>query len=572
MQTFNGKLLVEGGDILLVSGGIKVKVDGSAETFRAFANQYVSITGEQSGGTILHAAIATQPEAAGLDGSDDLQELTPIVESITRHLNQLQVPGVVSARPGYSMLVDGQLEQVIRVAVKPGVMPAGLPSSVDCFRVQQETASPLEILEPPIPLSAWTGALPETIPAKNYRPPANLELKPIEVKNITCHVGPDAGWITLKPFLEATTKSLTVAMYEFYAEHIIDTITSLGTETDAQLDMILQVSSNDKNIRDILEESWPDRVRLVAASVSGPKRLFNNSYHTKVAVRDSEAMWLSSGNWSPNSQPLLEPGDDPFVYRRGNREWHVIIEDKKIAELYEAFIRYDMDQSGAITAPESQQVFPDLLIPASMQMAEAGVAQPAMFEPRLFATGETSVKVQPLMSPDNYAGGVLKLIESAETSIYLQFSYINQPSLDIFDKVIKAISKKIKAGLDVKIIVGGSEKPDAINLLIARGWKPKYFRKQSSKLHNKGILIDGKIAGVGSNNWSNDGTQYNRDTTLIFYSRPIAKYYTEVFLFDWNNLSKPVIKSQPEVMPEIAPEGPTPLGKVRIPWQAWYDE
>jgi len=91
-------------------------------------------------------------------------------------------------------------------------------------------------------------------------------------------------------------------------------------------------------------------------------------------------------------------------------------------------------------------------------------------------------------------------------------------------------------------------------------------------MHNKGILVDGKIAAVGSNNWSSDGTQYNRDTTLVFFSRPITKYFTEVFMFDWDNLSKP-IGSSPEVAPLIAPEtGPTPLGMIRIPWQAWFDE
>ena len=77
-------------------------------------------------------------------------------------------------------------------------------------------------------------------------------------------------------------------------------------------------------------------------------------------------------------------------------------------------------------------------------------------------------------------------------------------------------------------------------LIGRRGWKREQFRVQRSKLHNKGILVDGAIAVVGSNNWSSDGTQFNRDTSLVFFSRPIAQYYTEVFLFDWNNLSRPI--------------------------------
>jgi phosphatidylserine/phosphatidylglycerophosphate/cardiolipin synthase-like enzyme len=204
---------------------------------------------------------------------------------------------------------------------------------------------------------------------------------------------------------------------------------------------------------------------------------------------------------------------------------------------------------------------------------EAAVVQDHPFAAKTFATTGAPVKVKPLMSPDNYAAEVLKLIESATRSLYLQFSYIRQPSTETFDKIISAIARKMKENLDVKVLVGTNQNPEHSDLLIAkRRWKRSMFRRQSSKLHNKGILVDGKIAVVGSNNWSSDGTQYNRDTSLVFYSRPIAQYFTEVFMFDWNNLSKPIGSAQ-EIVPELAPEtGPTPLGMVRIPWQAWYDE
>ena len=52
----------------------------------------------------------------------------------------------------------------------------------------------------------------------------------------------------------------------------------------------------------------------------------------------------------------------------------------------------------------------------------------------------------------------------------------------------------------------------------------------------------------------------------------ITRYFTEVFLFDWNNLSKS-IGGGSEMAPLIAPDfGPTPLGMVRVPWRAIFDE
>jgi phosphatidylserine/phosphatidylglycerophosphate/cardiolipin synthase-like enzyme len=416
----------------------------------------------------------------------------------------------------------------------------------------------------------------ERVPAINYVPPdpSVVALEEMDVTNITCHVGPDAGWTTLKPFLEGTTGTLTVAMYEFYAQYIIDTVTTLGSGTDAKLNMILQVSANDKDTEGELSESWNDRLDFVKASVSGPHRIFNNSYHTKVAVRDSSAFWLSSGNWSPNSQPLIKPGTEQTLYSNGNREWHVIIEHEPLAQMYEKFILYDMKMASEVPAEEAAPVMPDLLVPEEAFLeAEAAVIQPAPFEPKKFALNGDTVKVQPLMSPDNYAKEILELIKSAERSLYLQFSYIRQPSTEIFDEIISAITDKMEEGIDVRVIVSSNQNPQHSDVLIGtRKWRRSMFRKQTSKLHNKGILVDGEIAVVGSNNWSSDGTQYNRDTSLIFHSRPITEYYTKVFLFDWDNLTRPIGQSQ-EITPLLAPEsGPTPQGMVRIPWRAWFNE
>ncbi|KAA2238779.1 phospholipase [Chitinophaga agrisoli] len=500
-----------------------------------------------------------------------------VIDAIRDLGDQLQVDGVLGVRPGFSNKERTDTpDPVILVVTQPGASPTGLPAQLNGIAIELRTASAQEQLQGILPLSAWENAVAEAgPPAINYEPPPadRVALEEMSVSNITCHIGPDSGWTTLKSFLDGTTTSLTVAMYEFYAQHIIDAVTALGSETDATLNMILQVDKNDLTIEETLREHWGDRLQLVPALVRGPNRIFNNSYHTKVAVRDSSAFWLSSGNWSPNSQPVLKPGTENFTYKNGNREWHVIIEDEPLAQMYEKFILYDMEKAREGALPEAAPLMPDLLIPESMLEAEADVIQPHPFLPKTFAATGKPVKVMPLMSPDNYAATILQLIQGAEQSLYLQFSYINQPSAAIFNDIISAITQKMKDGLDVRILVSNNQKAESADLLIAtRHWKRSMFRMQKNKMHNKGVLVDGKIAVVGSNNWSSDGTQYNRDTSLVFYSRPITKYYTEVFLFDWDNLSRPIARAQ-EIQPVLAPEtGPTPLGMVRVPWQSWYTE
>lgn len=575
MKNYTGLISVENGTAFLKSGGVVMRLDGDGKTFEPLNGIIASISGEQQGDVIVGAVALPQAESLAVSSDEDLL-FDQIVALIKRDGHSLKsIPGVVAVRPGYSSDPDKNFRPGIILVKEPGAPLQDVPSQLEGVPVEVRPASPLELLKGFISLQQWEGITEEAAgkPNIHYTPPTTVSLDEHNVSNITCHVGPDAGWTTLKPFLEGTGTSLTVAMYEFYAPHIKDTIQQLGEQGDAKLNMILQVDKNDRDIEEMLQDSWGDRLDFVKASVSGPNRIFNNSYHTKVAVRDSTAFWLSSGNWSPTSQPLLESESDSFVYRRGNREWHVIVEDEGLAQMYEKFILYDMDQARNVPQTEAMEVLPDLLIPESLLEAEAGIVQEHPFAPEVFAENGEKVRVQPLMSPDNYAAEVVKLIQGAKNSVYMQFAYINQPSFDTFDEIISAISEKMHDGLDVKVIVGNNQKPDSADFLIAkRKWKRSMFRKQSTKLHNKGILIDGKIVGVGSNNWSNDGTQYNRDTTLVFYSRPIAQYYTKVFLFDWENLCKP-FGHREEMTPVLATNAEsTPLGMIRIPWKSWFDE
>jgi hypothetical protein len=450
IKTYRGIVRVGNSGVTLEAGGIVIRLEGDRERFAPFNGLFTTVNGKQDGDIIRNAAPAPQPESAAIPSSG-IALFQPVIAAIRANEAALRsIPGVFGVRPGFRTL-DGQLTQepAIILVTKSDERVGPVPSRVDGIPVEARPATVQEIVEGLAPLSAWEGVVAEAVPQIGYTPPEPpLALEEMSVHNITCHVGPDSGWSTLKPFLEGTTTSLTVAMYEFYADHIIETVTRLGEESAATLNMILQVSSNDEDIQDTLSASWGDeRFTFTRASVSGPNRIFNNSYHTKVAVRDSSAFWLSSGNWSPNSQPSIAPGSEQTLYNKGNREWHVIIEDEPLAQMYEKFIEHDISQAGEAGAPEAAPVMPDLLIPESMLMPEAVVVQNHPFDAKTFATSGNAVKVKPLMSPDNYATEVMKLIQNAERTLYLQFSYIRQPSNETFNDIISAIADKMAEGL-----------------------------------------------------------------------------------------------------------------------------
>jgi phosphatidylserine/phosphatidylglycerophosphate/cardiolipin synthase-like enzyme len=523
------------------------------------------------------------PQVASKPSGDDV---SPTVAAIRLHGDMLRsLPHVLGVRPGYRML-GGDLTKTpaIVVVVDWKAAPETLreadviPQSLDGIRVDVQEATILERVEGIPSLAYWekliSGVAAEAAPRISYRPPEDSRLDEIHRTNkILCHVGPDASWQVLEPFLEGTRETLSVAMYEFYARHIADIVVETGSNSTAKLDLILQTNGDaERAVVEDLQGAWGDRLAFTPAVVSGPNRVFANSYHTKVAVRDRQAFWLSSGNWSNTSQPVIPPGPQPTIYTNGNREWHVVIENDELAGLFEDFIKWDFDHAKAAGLPEAEPAMPDLLIPESAFLElEAAVVQPTPFRPRKYAATGNRVRVRTLMTPDNYADRVRELIESAEKTLYMQFSYINGPrDNDKFRALLDAVAAKMRAGLDVRILVGRNQDAAHTQRLMELGWDLACMRRQTSKLHNKGILVDSKITVVGSHNWSSDGTQYNRDASIVFYSRPITRYFNTVFQFDWANLSKSVTTR--EVTPLIATSEATPQGMVRVPWHAWFED
>ena len=191
------------------------------------------ITGEQVGDIIRNAAPVPQTEAAA---ADDGELFGPVIAEIKARTGELMaIPGVIGIRPGFRT-VDGESmeEPAIIVVTRPGADIGEIPRASEIY-VETRRATAQELVEGLLPLSVWEGVMPEAAPNIHYSPPDPdaVSLREVKVHNITCHIGPDSGWSTLRSFLEGTTEKLTVAMYEFYADHIIETVTSLGEETEA---------------------------------------------------------------------------------------------------------------------------------------------------------------------------------------------------------------------------------------------------------------------------------------------------------------------------------------------------
>ncbi len=153
--------------------------------------------------------------------------------------------------------------------------------------------------------------------------------------------------------------------------------------------------------------------------------------------------------------------------------------------------------------------------------------------------------ITPVLTPDagDYVGQVKQLITGAQTTLYLQFQYIEPPptvTVDSqpFQDLVLAVVARQQAGVEVKIIVSEWQTQGYLEKLETLGIDVVHNVKTQNNVHNKGIVADGRRVMVSSQNWSTAGTLQNRDAGVIIDNATAAGYYQQIFLHDWTHLAR----------------------------------
>lgn len=543
----------------------------------------------------------------------------PIMKAIGAARAQLtDVKDVIAIRPGYRYPPQGKPVPAIVVAIRPGTSPVvaseleakfGVPFTVIDATVEEQMAvtqkDPVSFGTPGGSMVSALETLLEGNAVLDFLPPKTGSYKEPDKPNLpllresmemTICVSPEAGWSELETFLGETESTLTVAMYQFTAPHIFDAIKDAVTPAKRKFELILHpvpekppktgVKKDDLNeqdeVIDPLDAKMKQRFEQTWATLKSkknPQGLWASAYHIKVAVRDSSAVWLSSGNWQSSNQPNVHPFvDDPDplpagFQRKYNRDYHAIIKNDKLASICEFYIKRDFelsaDQDVSFALPDMSPA-PDLFVPIDEPVDFAAKA-PKMFKPLEL---NRVVSVQPLLTPDNYAENALKLIKSAKKSVWFQNQYINFRGTDDdfaeFKLLVGALKQKIDDNnIEVRIICRDMMKQESLDVLIALDFPKEVFRFQPA-CHNKTIIVDGKVVMFGSHNWSNEGVKTNRDASLIFDDQEIAEYLAKVYDYDWTTLAT---AHPTQSRPRVAQAGEaTPAGFQRVPASSVSDD
>jgi phosphatidylserine/phosphatidylglycerophosphate/cardiolipin synthase-like enzyme len=532
--------------------------------------------------------------------------LEDVAQVVSTHRGELMLPGVLSVRAGWKFRGGWPVDPptpaiVVTVEQKTPAPPGGalLPESVDGVPVDVRAASArkrLELREPDAlrlggALDPATGAVPEfpdelvtpavqprraaatamvqaalsaaaAKPQLPYTGPDGVTLAPVTgTVTVQACASPDAGWPVLKAFLDDVDSSITIGLYDWTSEHVLDSFTRVmhGKTVRLVLDHPARNPTADQSDEDTvttltrrlgagLTQAWAlERMDPLAAAWEFP-----TAYHIKVAVADHARVWLSSGNWNNSNQPDIDPvkhAADADAARTGDRDWHVVIHSPELAATFEAYLENDLtvaqahQREPAQAGPElarlgaAEALLAPALLPAKLQTPPF-----AHFWPAAKVTAEMTVT--PVLTPDagSYATHVQALIESATTTLSMQFQYVSLPqdpatAPAAYTALLAAVIARQRAGVQVRIIMSQYETQGYLEQLITMGLDVATAVRIQNNVHNKGIVVDGATVLVSSQNWSGAGTTTNRDAGVILQNADVAQYFEAIFQHDWDTLA-----------------------------------
>lgn len=365
---------------------------------------------------------------------------------------------------------------------------------------------------------------------------------------ILAYTSPDSTFAATKKLLDAALKSIQIGIYDFSAGYMADLLKdamSRGVKVTLMLD-----TDHVKGEDEIFQELQDFGAKCVPAPSCASTRIhvFRSS-HEKTVIIDGEICLVQSGNYSGNSIPLnTVDGGDPAHFKTGNRDMGVAVRSKPLARFLAKILDSDMDLE--LNTPES--LSRSAVKPPPMLLEATPKQIPETLFPSKTFKLTTPLKVQPILSPDNYMQVIPGILAAAKKSVLIEQQYIHSadaPIAELLDAIRQAWDAN--PALDVRIVLGKifsnkdleKEKINLANMEAKYGLKIarniRYINtSQLVHCHNKTVIIDAKTILVSSQNWSRAAVLENREAGLLFTHKGTAGYFTKIFETDWKSARK----------------------------------
>ena len=241
--------------------------------------------------------------------------------------------------------------------------------------------------------------------------------------------------------------------------------------------------------------------------------------HQKFVIIDNETTIVHSGNWAKTSFP--EDGKD------ANREWSIAMTDTEITQYYRDVFDYDWSNGIDYDAGEHGTG-------TALSYTESSSTYPRPFATPGYFSGP--MNVTPIFSPDTSLDGILYCINAAQATLDIQIPYFTSVGdTGAVDTVIAAIIAAKERGVTVRVISDEEYDWELVADMFHEHGIPIVWQdtRWFAANHNKGIIVDGRIVLISSINYSDGSISENREAGVIIENEDVAKWYQEVYDFDW---------------------------------------
>ncbi|MFW9801738.1 MAG: phosphatidylserine/phosphatidylglycerophosphate/cardiolipin synthase family protein [Candidatus Thorarchaeota archaeon] len=340
--------------------------------------------------------------------------------------------------------------------------------------------------------------------------------------NVTTFVGPDGSRDELWHFLSSAQESIYVEIYGINNPYILDHIYTLR---DANPSLDIKVLMGWESLG-YMEPYLPNPYVAYNLTQEGvPFRWTSDTEftyaHQKFVIIDNKTTIVHSGNWAKTSFP--EAG------KKANREWSIAMTDVEVTAVYRWVFDYDWQNGVAYDEVRDGTGSP-------LSYTQSGSSYPRPFS----TPGEFSgpMNVTPIFSPVTSLQGILYCINSARATLDIQIAYFTSVGDGgEVDQVIDAIIAAKNRGVTVRVITEENAKPDIEDVVIefeTHGIPVVYqYETWFTAMHNKGIIVDGRLVLISSINYSDGSIGENREAGVIIENKEVAQWYLDVFDYDW---------------------------------------
>jgi len=389
--------------------------------------------------------------------------------------------------------------------------------------------------------------------------------------NVTCFVSPDSSYEAIINEIDNAKESIYISVYQLTSMNIAEHLVS-ASKRNVAIKVLLEgmpagwnmtnvnktyYENNtyrydeayaEKHIAKILYENGTE-IRFM---INDDKQNIHDRYryvHSKFAVIDNSSVILSSENLKQTGIPA----DNTY----SNRGWGVIVRNKNVSKYFSDVFFDDwnpeMKDSFPFTPEHSKYGNPPEWFKFD-ETSYTGKYKPSFSE--IIING--LFNVSPVLSPDTSlfeTSSVIGMINSAEKNVYIEqlsckinWTYYNNTCENLY---LNAAIDAARRGCDVKILMdaryvdsddNSTDNLDTVAYINEVVKKEKLSNLQArvvwlhnlSKIHNKGVIVDGNKTLISSINWGRSAVIENREAGVIIENRDVAEYFTNVFFYDWN--------------------------------------